>query len=93
MKTKIEYTNKKLKYGFIGMNKEAAKAHHIPFKHKNPEHTIIVYQKVPKDVRVATIRHEEMERYLMHTKHYNYHKAHNLALNFEKLNKPFPSKT
>ena len=89
MKTKIEYVKKKLKYGFIGMNKNAAKVHHIPYKHKQPEHTIIVYKKVSKPVRVATIRHEEMERYLM-KKHLSYKKAHYNALRFENLNKPFP---
>lgn len=91
MKTNIEYIKKKTKYGFIGMNNDAAKSHHIPYKHKHPEHTILVYRNVPKDVRVNTIRHEEMERYLMHKKHYDYKHAHKLALKFEDLKRPFPS--
>jgi hypothetical protein len=90
MKQKIQYIEKKEKYGFIGMNKKAAKSHNIPYKHKSPEHTIEIYKKVPKDVRVTTIRHEEMEEYLMRVKHYSYSKAHKIALRFEKLNKPFP---
>lgn len=91
MKTKIEYIKHKTKYGFIGMNADAAHSHSINWNHKkHPEHTIEIYKNVPKKIRVHTIRHEEMEQYLMHNKHYSYHKAHNLALKFEKLNKPFP---
>lgn len=92
MKTKIQYTKKKMKYGFIGMNVEAARAHKIPFKHKHPEHTILIYKKEPKDVRVATERHEEMESYLMRTKHFPYKRAHKNALRFENFNIPFPKK-
>jgi hypothetical protein len=91
MKPQIQYIEKKEKYGFIGMNKRASKAHKIKWKHKkHPEHTIEVYSGVPKGVRVYTIRHEEMEEYLMRVKHYSYQKAHKIALRFEKLNKPFP---
>jgi len=92
MKYTINYKNKKMKYGFIGMNKFASDAHDMEYKHKHPEHTIEVYKKVPKKVRLDTIHHEEMEEYLMKNRHFSYHKAHAIALRFEKLNKPFPKK-
>lgn len=87
MKEKIEY-RKKIEKGYIGMNKFAAKSLHIPFKHN--EHTIEIKKDLPKKVRVHTIRHEEAEEYYMKNKHYSYHQAHKKALEFEKLNKPFP---
>ena len=79
-----------MKYGFIGMNKFASKSHKIPYKHKHPEHTIEVYKNLPKQTRLHTIHHEEMEEYLMKNRHFSYQKAHKIALKFEKLNKPFP---
>jgi len=93
MKTKIDYINKKTKFGFIGMNEEAAKAHNIPWKHKkHPEETIEIYKHMPKDFRTTTEHHEEIERYLMKSKHEKYHEAHANALRFENLNIPFPTK-
>lgn len=93
MKTQIQYVNKKIKPGnWIGMNVNASKKLHVPFKHKHPEHTIEIYRRMPKDVRVATEHHEEMESYLMNSKHYKYPKAHNVALRFENMDKPFPKK-
>ncbi len=74
------------------MNSEAARQLKIPFKHKHPVHTILIYSKVPKDVRRATEHHEEAEEYFMRTLHMRYHRAHNNALRFEKLEKPFPKK-
>lgn len=92
MKTKIEYIDKKTKFGFIGMNREAAKEHHIKWNHKkHPEETIEIYKHMPKDVKIATLHHEQMERYLMKNKHFSYHKAHKNALRFENLDIPFPS--
>jgi hypothetical protein len=90
MKYKIEYVKKKMKGGYIGMNKQSAIAKNIPFKH--PEHTIEVFKKVPKKVRVHTIRHEQAENYLMRNLHYKYPFAHSLALKFEKVGKPFPKR-
>jgi hypothetical protein len=90
MKTNIEYIKKKIKGGYIGMNLEASKQLHLPYKHKHPEHTILVYHDVPKDVRVATIRHEEAERYAVRCLHKNRKNSHNFALKFENKNKPFP---
>jgi hypothetical protein len=89
MKYKIEY-KKKIKYGYIGMNKFASKPHNVPWKHN--EHTIEIQKGLSKPVRLATEHHEMMEQYLMKNKHYGYHKAHNLALKFEDKSKPFPSK-
>lgn len=80
--------DKKTKYGFIGMNKYAAKHIGVPFNH--PSNVVTVYKNLPKDVRTTTIHHEECERYLMKNKHYRYNRAHKVALRFEKLNKPFP---
>lgn len=92
MKTQIQYIDKKTKFGFIGMNDNAAKRHNVEWNHKkHPEHTIEVYKNVPKDVRLATIHHEEMEKYLMNTKHQRYKRAHKNALRFENLGIPFPS--
>ena len=91
MKYKIEY-KKKIPYGYIGMNKYAAKPHHIVWNHKkHPEHTIEIKKGLPHSVKVATIRHEEIEEYLMKNKHMGYHKAHSNALRFENYNKPFPN--
>jgi len=92
MKYKIEYVKRKLKNGYIGMNKQASAKLKVPFKHKHPEHTIVIYKNEPKKVRVHTIRHEKIEEYLIRNKHYSYHKAHHLALKFEQLDKPFPRK-
>ena len=90
MKYQIDYKNKKIKYGFIGMNKFAAKVHGILYKHKHPEHVLEIYKKVPKKVRLHTIHHEMAEEYYMKNRKYSYSKAHKIALKFEKLNKPFP---
>ncbi len=92
MKYEIEEKKKKEKYGFIGMNAFAAKAHGIKWARKHPEHLIKIYKKVPKNVRLHTIRHEECEEYFMKNYHYSYTKAHQLALRFEKYEKPFPKK-
>lgn len=92
MKFKIQYINKKTKNGFIGVNESAHKHCKTEWNHKkHPEHTIEVYKNVPKNVRLATIHHEEMEKYLMNTKHQRYKKAHYNALRFENLDIPFPS--
>ena len=90
MKYEIEEEKKKEKYGFIGMNIFAARAHGIKWPKKHAEHLIRVYKKVPKSVRLHTIRHEECEEYFMKNYHYPYQKAHQLALRFEKYEKPFP---
>ena len=90
MEYQIQYKKKKDKYGFIGMNKYASKAHNIPYNHKKPAHTLTVYKKVPHSVRVATINHEKCEAYLMKNKHMSYRKAHYNALRFENTGKPFP---
>ncbi len=99
MKYQLDYKKKKIKPGgYIGMNFFAAKStehyHHkkIPFRHRHPEHILEVYKKVPKHVRLDTIRHEECEEYFMKNYHYDYHKAHKLALRFEKYNVPFPKR-
>lgn len=92
MKYKIEEEKKKEKFGFIGMNAFAAKAHGIKWTKKHPEHLIKIYKKVSKGVRLHTIRHEECEEYFMKNYGYSYHKAHQLALKFEKCEKPFPKR-
>lgn len=99
MKYKIEYKKKKDKFGFIGMNEFASESHNIKWKHKNPEHIIEIYDKVPKKVRLDTIHHEEYERYRMDELERKgispkkaYHISHEEALRFEKLNRPFPQK-
>lgn len=92
MKYKIEYIKKKIKGGWIGMNKYAAKEHDIPYKHKHPAHTILVYKKVPRTVRLHTIHHEQAEEYLMKNLGMHYHPAHELALRYENIEKPFSIK-
>ncbi|MCK9430226.1 MAG: hypothetical protein M0R17_09505 [Candidatus Omnitrophica bacterium] len=89
MKIHIKY-KKKIPYGFIGMNREASG--HCKVKWKNNNHTIEIKKGLPKGVNKSTIAHEKCELYLMKNKNYNYKKAHKLALNFEKLEIPFPSK-
>jgi len=91
MKYKIEYVNKKIKGGYIGLNAEAAKQLHIPFHHKHPEHTILIYKKVPKDVRTTTEHHEMAEEYFVKNLHEGRKESHYNALRFENLNKPFPT--
>ena len=83
MKYKIEYVKNKTKYGYIGMNFFASQEHSIPFVHRKPEHTLIIYKKVPHDVRITTIKHEEVESFLMKNKHMHYHPAHDIALKYE----------
>ena len=90
MKTKIQYTNKKFKGGYVGMNDEAAKQLHIPFRHSCPAHTVVIFKKEPHDVRYTTIRHEEAERYFVKDMHKNRKQSHLMALRFENYNKPFP---
>ena len=87
---KIQYTDKKFKYGYIGMNAYAAKHLKIPFNYKKPKSKIVIYRHLPKDVRVNTIRHERIEAYLMKNKHYSYPRAHKIALKFEELSRTFP---
>ena len=96
MKTIIEYKDKKEKGGFIGMNKYAAEAHHIEWKHKHPNQTIEVYKKSPHSVRVVTIKHEKIEMYVMKKlikKRYSLKEAYEIAhykfaLYFEETQKP-----
>lgn len=92
MKYEIEEEAKKEKFGFIGMNVFAARAHGLKWTKKHPEHIIHVYKKVPKAVRLHTLRHEECEEYFMKNYHYNYQQAHKIALKFEDLEVPFPKK-
>jgi hypothetical protein len=82
MKYKIQYVKKKLPQGWIGMNYFASKELGIPFKHKHPKHTLVIYDTLPI-IKKNTIRHEEIEEYLMKNKHWHYHKAHALALKLE----------
>lgn len=79
MKFKIEYKKKKIKGGYIGMNKEAAKAHNIPFHHKQG---VIEIYKTSRPIMRATEKHEEIEYSLM-KKGMNYHQAHKIALKHE----------
>ena len=91
MKYKVEYVKKEIPGArdYIGMNAMAARELKIPFKHKHPVHTIVtVHSQIP-GARKSTIRHEEVENYLMRMKHLHYHQAHILALKYEKLKKPF----
>lgn len=92
MEYRIQYVNRKIKGGYIGMNSEASKQLNIPFKHKRPKHTIVIYKKVPHSVREATIRHEQAEKYFVKEKHLNRKMSHYNALRFENVNKPFPKK-
>lgn len=43
------------------MNSEAARQLKIPFKHKQPKHTIVIYDKSSKGVKRTTIEHEKAE--------------------------------
>jgi hypothetical protein len=101
MKTDIIYVRKKIKGGFIGMNPRAAQSHKLPFEngHKHPEHDIEVFKGGSHLIHVHTIRHEEFEDWEMrrlekkgYSKDKAYHCAHNLALQFEKKNMPFPKR-
>lgn len=71
MKYKIEYVKREIPKanGYIGMNASAAKELRIPFKHKHPNHTIVVVKAQIPSERKSTIRHEEVEEYLMRMKH------------------------
>ena len=90
MKYKIKYTQKKIKGGYIGMNSEAARQLKIPFKHKKPKHTIVIYDKLSKGVKRTTIEHEKAESYFVRALGMGRKKSHYNALRFEKLDKPFP---
>jgi hypothetical protein len=93
MKYKIEYV-KQIPHApsYVGMNSLAAHELKIPFKHKHPEHTIVV---VKNNSKKSTIAHEESEEYLMKVKHLHYKSAnskssaHHWALQYEKLHKSF----
>jgi len=89
MKDKIIYV-KKIKYGYIGMNKDAAKAHGIPYHH--PENVIEIKKGLSKTVRKHTEEHEEFERHAMHEWHERYHTGHNKALKSEAVINRFPQK-
>ncbi len=100
MKTQIQYINKKEKYGFIGMNEFASKAHNIEWKHKkHPEQTIEIYKKSSHAVRVQTLKHERIEMYVMKkllAKRYSMKEAYEIAhykfaLVYESVNKPMSS--
>ena len=80
MKFRIEYLKNKIKGGYIGMNRLAAKAHNIPFHHKG---NVIEIYKTSKPIMKATEKHEEIEYYLMKRRGLNYHKAHSIALEHE----------
>lgn len=90
MKYKIKYTQKKFKGGYIGMNSEAARQLKIPFKHKQPKHTIVIYDKSSKGVKRTTIEHEKAESYFVRALGMSRKKSHYNALRFENLGKPFP---
>jgi hypothetical protein len=94
MKFHIEYVKKEIPGAkqYIGMNAPAAEELHIPFKHKHPAHTVVTIHSLRPSERRSTIRHEEAENYLMRVKHMHYPKAHHLALQYEKLHKPFSIK-
>ena len=81
MKFNIEYKKKKIKGGYIGMNRFAAKCHNIPFHHKHRS-TIEIYDKMSKPIKRVTEKHEEIEYRLM-SKGIHYHPAHDLALKYE----------
>ena len=82
MKFKIINVPKKLKGGFIGMNKFAFQSIYHK-KYPYSEREILIYSKLPKKVREHTIRHEKIEAYLSKHKHYSYKKAHKEALDLE----------
>ena len=85
-------SKKSKKAGYIGMNAFAAKALHLPFRHRHPEHTIEVDPALDNKWRTRTIHHEETEEYFMKNRHYPYRRAHRLANKFEWKRMPFPSK-
>jgi hypothetical protein len=91
MKYKIQYVKNKLKGGYIGMNAEAAKQLNIPFKHKSPQHTLVIYNGVSKAIQKTTINHEKAERYFVSILNMRRKKSHYNALRFENLGIPFPS--
>ena len=96
MKFKIEY-EKSIPgaANYLGMNKKASTELKIPFKHKHPYHTVVVLKNQKPTERRNTIRHEEVEEYLMRIKHMPYkpanskRSAHHWALQYEKIHKPF----
>ena len=97
MKYKIEYVKKPIMPGgYIGMNKRAANStehySHLKIPFKQNENVIRVLHSLPSHIRKHTIRHEETELYFMKNKGMDYHKAHALALKFEKKEMPFPKK-
>lgn len=97
MRYKIEYVKKEIPgaKGYLGMNQKAAKELHIPFHHKHPAHTVVILKKQSPKMLKSTEVHEEVENYLMRIKHLHYHpatskhSAHHIALQYEKLHKPF----
>lgn len=91
MKYKVQYVKNKLRGGYIGLNYGASKQLHIPFKHKHPKHTILIYHNIPHNVRQTTIAHEKAESYAIKCLKMNREKSHKLALRFETLGKPFPT--
>lgn len=85
MKTRIQYVkNKIMPGGYVGMNSRAARSLRIPFYHKKPEHTIVIWKGLNKNEKEHTIKHERIELDLMKRKHYSYQKAHKIALKEEK---------
>ena len=72
------------------MNAKAAKELKIPFKHKNPARTIVIWSGLNKKERISTIQHEKYESHLMKNG-MRYKTAHKRTLKFEKKNLLYPS--
>ena len=89
MKYRIEYVKKPIgKDGkgnvYVGMNAQAARELHVPFNHKKPTHTIVVYKNQSKTERLKTILHEKVEEKNMRVNGYHYRHAHRIATKAER---------
>jgi hypothetical protein len=80
-KIKVGVIRKKVKGGFIGLNKEAAKE--LKIKSNLPYNEIAFYPCRSKYTNRCTKQHELIEQHCMRYGHLKYHVAHRIALRFE----------
>jgi len=81
-KTRMATVPKKIKGGFVGMNLEAARSHHIPAN--IPYNEVVVWQsKRHLSEDMDTMEHEMIEKHLMRYYHLPYRAAHKIALKYE----------
>ena len=80
-KIKVGVVPRKIKGGFVGMNMEAARAHHIPSN--VPYGEIVVWKPW---LGHPTKRHEIIEEHLQRYLRMDYLPAHKIALKYEETN-------